>query len=79
MLRDLAASAGSALGRFAASTATNVTLRARLLELEALTGLARRLSGLACEGEIAGELLSALSQVGRLHGAVYGAVDRRGS
>ena len=74
VLRELAGSASSALGRFAASTATDVTLRARLLELEALTGLAQRISGLASEDEIAGELLSALRQVGRLHGAVYGAV-----
>ena len=75
VLRVLAGGAGSALGRFAASSATDATLRARLLELEALTGLAQRISGLATESEIAGELLSALRQVGGLDGAVYGSVS----
>lgn len=74
VLSVLAGSAGSALGRFAASTATDATLRARLLELEALTSLAQRISGLASEIDIAGELLTALRQVGRLRGAVFGAV-----
>lgn len=77
VLRVLAGSAGSALGRFAASTATDATLRARLLELETLTSLAQRISGLGSENEIADELLSALRQVGRLQGAVYGAVVDR--
>ena len=69
----IASSAGSALGRFAASMATDSTLRDRLLELEALASLARRIAGLTREDEIADELLAALRRVGKLDGAVYGA------
>lgn len=75
ILRVLASSGGSALGRFAASMATDSTLRDRVLELEALTGLARRVSGLTSEAEIANELLAALRRVGRLDGAAYGVAD----
>lgn len=74
ILRVLAGSGGSALGRFAASLATDSTLRDRVLELEALTGLARRVSALTSEREIASELLAALRRVGRLEGAAYGVV-----
>ena len=72
VLSVLAGSAGSALGRFAASTATDARLRARLIELEALTSLAQRIRGLTREREIADELLVALRHVGNLDGAVYG-------
>ena len=58
ILGVLASSGGSALGRFAASMATDSTLRDRLLELEALTGLAQRISGLTSETEIADDLLA---------------------
>ena len=78
VLSVLAGSAGSALGRFAASTATDSSLRARLLELEALTSLAQRISGLTSEGDIAKQLLAALRQVGRLDGAVYGDITGSG-
>jgi ligand-binding sensor protein/sugar diacid utilization regulator len=78
ILRVIAGSAGSALGRFAASMATDSTLRDRLLELEALTSLARRIGGLTREAEIADELLAALRRVGSLDGAVYGAVTPSG-
>ena len=75
ILGVLASSGGSALGRFAASMATDSTLRDRLLELEALTGLAQRISGLTSETEIADDLLAALRRVGKLDGAVYGVSD----
>ncbi len=72
ILRMLAGSAGTALSRFAAHMATDSTLRDRLLELEALTSLAQRLSGLTRERPIVDELLIALCRVGKLDGAVYG-------
>lgn len=78
ILSVIAGSAGSALGRFAASMATDSTLRDRLLELEALTSLARRIGGLTREAEIADELLAALRRVGTLDGAAYGAVTPSG-
>jgi ligand-binding sensor protein/sugar diacid utilization regulator len=78
ILRVIAGSAGSALGRFAASVATDSTLRERLLELEALAGLARQIGGLTHEDQIADELLSALRRVGKLKGAVYGAAGPGG-
>ena len=78
VLGVLAGSGGSALGRFAASMATDSTLRDRLLELEALTGLAQRISGLTSETEIADELLGALRRLGKLDGAVYGVVSDPG-
>jgi ligand-binding sensor protein/sugar diacid utilization regulator/putative methionine-R-sulfoxide reductase with GAF domain len=78
ILRVLAGSAGTALSRFAAHLATDSRLRDRLLELEALTGLAQRLSGLTRERPILDELLAALRRVGRLDGAVYGTSTRAG-
>ena len=72
ILRVIASSAGSALGSFAASMATDSILRDRLVELEALASLARRIAGLTDESAIADELLAALRRVGRLDGAVYG-------
>jgi ligand-binding sensor protein/sugar diacid utilization regulator len=78
ILRVIAGSGGSALGRFAASMATDSTLRDRVRELEALTRLAQRISGLTAEGEIADELLTALRRVGQLEGAVYGVADTTG-
>jgi sugar diacid utilization regulator len=78
ILRMLASSGGSALGRFAASMATDSTLRDRVLELEALTRLAQRVSGLTSEAEIARELLAALRRVGRLDGAAYGVAAESG-
>jgi sugar diacid utilization regulator len=78
VLSVVAGSAGSALGRFAASMATDSSLRARLLELEALTSLAHRISGLTNESEIATQLLAALRQVGEIDGAVYGEIAGNG-
>lgn len=78
ILRVLAGSAGTALARFAASTATDSTLRDRLLELEALTGLGQRISGLTREAPIVDELLAALRSVGKLDGAAYGAFSESG-
>jgi ligand-binding sensor protein/sugar diacid utilization regulator/GAF domain-containing protein len=78
ILRVLAGSAGTALARFAASTAVDSTLRDRLMELEALTRLAQRLGGLTSEAPIVEELLLALRRAGRLDGAVYGAATDSG-
>ncbi|HMJ94825.1 MAG TPA: PocR ligand-binding domain-containing protein, partial [Thermoleophilaceae bacterium] len=78
ILKVIAGSAGSALGRFAASMATDSTLRDRLLELEALASLARQIGGLTREAEIADELLAAMRRVGKLEGAVYGAAGPTG-
>jgi ligand-binding sensor protein/sugar diacid utilization regulator/GAF domain-containing protein len=78
ILEVLAGSAGTALERFAASRATDSTLRDRLVELEALTGLARRISGLTREAPIVDELLAALCRVGRFDGAVYGTCSPAG-
>jgi ligand-binding sensor protein/sugar diacid utilization regulator/GAF domain-containing protein len=78
ILRVLASSAGTALGRFAAHLATDSTLSDRLTELEALTNLARRISGLTRETPIVDELLASLCRVGRLDGAAYAAVTSSG-
>jgi ligand-binding sensor protein/sugar diacid utilization regulator/putative methionine-R-sulfoxide reductase with GAF domain len=78
ILRVLGGSAGTALSRFAVHMATDSTLRDRLLELEALTSLAQRISGLTRERPIADELLAALCRVARLDGAVYGASSEAG-
>ena len=78
ILGVLASAAATALDRFAAHRATDSTLRERLLELEALTGLAQRLSGLTSEAPIAEQLLDALRRVGRLDGAVYGTFSEDG-
>jgi ligand-binding sensor protein/sugar diacid utilization regulator/transcriptional regulator with GAF, ATPase, and Fis domain len=78
ILRVLAGAAGTALARFAASTATDSTLRDRLVELEALARLAARVSGAASEGSIVHELLLALRRAGKLRGAVYGSTSAAG-
>ena len=78
ILRVLAGSAGTALSRFAAHMATDSTLRDRLLELEALTSLAQRLSGLTSQRPIVDELLAALCRVGKVHAAAYGTSTRTG-
>ncbi len=70
ILGMVAGAAGTALARFAAHLATDTTLRDRLLELEALTRLAQRTSGLAQRRVIIDELLAALRRVG-LDNAVY--------
>ena len=78
ILRVLAGAAGTALARFAASMATDSTLRDRLVELEALTRLAARLSGLTGEAAIVEELLLALRRAGKLRGAAYGTASEAG-
>lgn len=72
ILRVLAGAAGTALARFAASMATDSTLRDRLVELEAITRLAARLGRLTNETSIVDELLLALRRAGKLRGAAYG-------
>jgi ligand-binding sensor protein/sugar diacid utilization regulator/GAF domain-containing protein len=79
ILRVLAGAAGTALARFAASTATDSTLRDRLVELEALTRLAARLSGVTNEASIVEELLLALRRAGKLRGAAYGTSSAAGA
>jgi ligand-binding sensor protein/sugar diacid utilization regulator/GAF domain-containing protein len=78
ILRVLAGAAGTALARFAASSATDSTLRDRLTDLEALTRLAARLGGLTNRSAIVEELLLALRRAGRLRGAVYGTASPSG-
>jgi ligand-binding sensor protein/sugar diacid utilization regulator/GAF domain-containing protein len=78
ILRVLAGAAGTALARFAASMATDSTLRDRLTDLEALTRLAARLGGLTNEAAIVEELLLALRRAGRLRGAVHGTASPNG-
>jgi ligand-binding sensor protein/sugar diacid utilization regulator len=78
IVRVLAGAAGTALARFAASVATDSTLRDRLAELEALTRLGARLSGLTSETRIVEELLGALRRAGRLRGAAYGTASGDG-
>ncbi|MEA2270171.1 MAG: hypothetical protein QOC64_2781, partial [Solirubrobacteraceae bacterium] len=78
ILRVLGSAAGTALARFAAHMATDSTLRDRLLELEALTGLAQRLSGLTREEPVVDELLAALRRVGGLDGAAFGTLGEAG-
>jgi sugar diacid utilization regulator/GAF domain-containing protein len=79
ILRVLAGAAGTALGRFAASTATDSRLRDRLVELEALTRLAARLSGMTNETSVVHELLLALRRAGKLRGAAYGTASAAGA
>lgn len=71
VLGVLAAAAGASLGRFATYSATDTSLRQRVTELEALTQLAERISGLMHEAPILDELLAALVRAGRLDGALY--------
>ena len=78
ILRVLAGAAGTALARFAASMATDSTLRDRVVELEALTRLAARLGGVTDESSIVDELLLALRRAGKLKGAAYGAASPAG-
>jgi ligand-binding sensor protein/sugar diacid utilization regulator len=72
ILQVLGSAAGTALARFAAHMATDETLRDRLLELEALTSLGQRISGLTAEEPVVDELLAALRRVGELDGAAFG-------
>jgi sugar diacid utilization regulator len=77
ILGMVAGAAGTTLARFAAHLATDSTLRDRLLELEALTRLAQRTSGLAHRRAIVDELLAAVRRVG-VDGAAYGSVHADG-
>ena len=77
LLRVVAGAAGTALARFAAHLETDSTLRDRLRELEAVTRLAQRTSGLAERRAIVDELLAALRRVG-LDNAVYGTASESG-
>ncbi len=78
VLKVLAGAAGTALGNFAASQATDSKLRDRLLELEALTGLAQRIGGLTRESQVADELLAALRRTGQISGAAYAVASESG-
>jgi sugar diacid utilization regulator len=73
----VAGAAGTTFARFAAHLATDSTLRDRLLELEALTRLAQRTSGLAHRRAIIDELLAAVRRVG-VGAAAYGSVGTDG-
>jgi sugar diacid utilization regulator len=71
-LSVVAGAAASALARFAVHLETDSSLRQRVVELEALTQLARRITGLAHERPIVDEVLGTLRRVGRLEGVAYG-------
>jgi sugar diacid utilization regulator/ligand-binding sensor protein/putative methionine-R-sulfoxide reductase with GAF domain len=72
VLTVVAGAAASALARFAVHSETDSSLRQRVVELEALTQLARRITGLAHERPIVDEVLGTLRRVGRLEGVAYG-------
>jgi sugar diacid utilization regulator/ligand-binding sensor protein/putative methionine-R-sulfoxide reductase with GAF domain len=72
VLTVVAGAAASALARFAVYLETDSSLRQRVVELEALTQLARRITGLAHERPIVDEVLGTLRRVGRLEGVAYG-------
>lgn len=71
VLTVIAGAAASALARFAVYSETDSSLRQRVVELEALTQLARRITGLAHERPIVDEVLGTLRRVGRLEGVAY--------
>ena len=78
MLGVLAGAAGASLARFAAHQQTDSSLRARVAELEGLTQLAQRITGLADEDPIVEELLTAFRRIGRTDGALFGVRARGG-
>jgi ligand-binding sensor protein/sugar diacid utilization regulator/GAF domain-containing protein len=71
ILKVLAGSAGASLASSAAYQETDASLRRRLAELQVLTHLAQRTTGLTNEAPILDELLSAFRQLGRLRGAIH--------
>lgn len=71
ILRVLTGTAAANLANFAALAQTDQKLRRRLAELQALTRLGERISGLNHEQPIIDELLAALRELGHLRGAAY--------
>jgi ligand-binding sensor protein/GAF domain-containing protein len=67
----VAGTAGASLGRFASQAETDSSLHQRLLELQVLTQLAQRITGLADRDAILDELLAAFRALGRLDGAAF--------
>ncbi|MDX6723482.1 MAG: hypothetical protein QOD73_1886, partial [Solirubrobacteraceae bacterium] len=67
----VAGTAGASLGRFASQAETDSSLHQRLLELQVLTQLAQRITGLADRDAVLDELLAAFRELGRLDGAAF--------
>src|SRR3954449_9719782 len=65
----VAGTAGASLGHFAIQAETDSSLRQRLMELQVLTQLAQRITGLADRDSVLDELLAAFRELGRLDGA----------
>ena len=71
ILRVVAGAAGATLSDFAVHAQTDSSLRRRVGELQALTRLAERFTGLVEEAPIVDELLRAAVDIGGLSGAAY--------
>ncbi|MEA2249545.1 MAG: hypothetical protein QOH46_4074 [Solirubrobacteraceae bacterium] len=67
----VAGTAGASLGRFASQAETDSSLDQRLLELQVLTQLAQRITGLADRDAVLDELLAAFRELGGLDGAAF--------
>ena len=65
----VAGTAGASLGHFASQAETDSSLRERLMELQVLTQLAQRITGLADRDSVFDELLAAFCELGGLDGA----------
>ncbi len=78
MLGLVASAGGASLARLAAYQQTDAALRERVSDLEGLTQLAHRLTGLRNERPILEEVLGALRRLGRLDCAVYGVGGKSG-
>jgi ligand-binding sensor protein/sugar diacid utilization regulator/putative methionine-R-sulfoxide reductase with GAF domain len=71
ILRVVAGAAGATLSNFAEHADTDSSLRRRVRQLQSLTFLAERITGLVDESRIVDELLRASVDVGSLSGACY--------
>jgi ligand-binding sensor protein/GAF domain-containing protein len=67
----VAGTAGASLAHFASQAETDSSLRQRLMELQVLTQLAQRITGLADRDSVVDELLAAFRELGRLDGAAW--------
>jgi ligand-binding sensor protein/GAF domain-containing protein len=71
----VAGTAGASLGRFASQAETDSSLHQRLQELQVLTQLAQRITGLADRDAVLDDLLAAFRELGRLDGAAFCAYE----
>lgn len=74
----VASAAAASIARLASYHETDATLRERLADLEGLTQLAQRLTGLRDESPIIEEILSAFQRIGGLDGALYAVRSEKG-